>query len=97
MEWAGARDMGWGFPWEFSVGPEISDVDGCLFEIGWGRAEFSGWSHPCLRMVFSHSNWRRAVFMSWLDMWPLSLATNLSAVVMSRSSRVTLGLVMYLC
>ena len=89
--------MGWGFPWEFSVGPALGEVEGCLFEIGGGRAGFSGWSHPCLRMIPSRSNWCRAVLLSWVAMRPLSSAANLPEVAMTRSSGVTLGLVMYLC
>ena len=96
MEWAGDRGMGWGFPWEFSVGPEIGEVEGYLFGIGGGRAGFSGWAHPCLIMVPSHSNWCRAVSPRWVAMRPLRSAANLPAMDMTRSSGVTIGLVMYL-
>ena len=97
MEFPGDRGMGWGFPWESSVGPELGEVEGCLFGIGGGRAGFSGWAHPCLRMVPNHSNWCRAVLLRWVAMRPLSSAANLPDVAMTRSSGVTLGSVMYLC
>ena len=29
MEWKGTWGMRWGFPQEFSVGPELSEVGGC--------------------------------------------------------------------
>ena len=88
--------MGCGFPWEFSVGPELSELEGCLFGLGGGRAGFSEWAHSCLRMVPSCSNWCREVFLMWVSMHPLRLAANLPGVAMTQSSGVTLGLVMYL-
>ena len=30
MEWKGARGMRWGFPQEFSVGPELGEVEACV-------------------------------------------------------------------
>ena len=89
--------MGWGFPWEFSVGPELEKVEGYLFGIGGGRAGFYGWEHPCLIMVPSCSNWCRAVLVRWVAMRALRSATNLPNVAMMRSSGVTLGLVMSVC
>ena len=72
-------------------------VEGYLFGIGGVCAVFSGWDHPCLRMVPSRSNWCRAVLLRWVAMQTLSSATNFPDVVMTRSSGVTLGLVMSLC
>ena len=96
MDCAGSQGMEWEFPWEFSLGPELREVEGCLFGIGGGRAGFSAWANPCLRMVPSCSNWCRYIFLRWVAMRPLSSAANLPAVAMPRSSGDTLGLVMYL-
>ena len=47
-------------------------------------------------MVPSFSNCCKSVFLRWVVMWILLLAANLPAVTMTRSSGLTLGLVMYL-
>ena len=33
IEWAGARGMIWGFPWEFSVRPEVGKLEGFCLEL----------------------------------------------------------------
>ena len=30
MEWKGTRGMRWGFPQEFTVGPKLGEVEGCV-------------------------------------------------------------------